>query len=158
MQRIVWGTFHIGAGMSFDTTLCEHWEEPLEVGLTALALGLATVEDLQAAAVARRQTRPVIGQLAIKTRRLSIAQVFRILGEQGITGERFGEAALRLGAFDAKQLYELLRLQADLTPPLSDVLLDRGVLTKQEAEMLRTKVAERLRSGQPNSLPQLQQA
>ncbi len=143
--------------MSFDTTLCEHWEEPLEIALAVLASGLATVEDLQAAACARRQARPVIGQLAMKTRRLSIAQVFRILGEQAITGERFGEAALRLGDLDTKQLYELLRLQADLTPPLSEVLVGQGVLTEQDAKALKYQVAERLRNGQSRNSMQPQQ-
>jgi len=83
--------------MTSVTNLGKPWEEPLEFAITALAVGLVSFEEVQAAAVARRQARPLIGELAIKHRRLTIHQVFQILGEQATTGEPFGEAAVRMG-------------------------------------------------------------
>src|SRR4051812_44381988 len=115
--------------MTADSRSDKPWEEPLEFAITALALGFVTVEDLRAAAVARRQARPLVGQLAVKNRQLSIHQVFQILGEQATTGEPFGEVAVRMGLMDAKGLNELLVLQAGRTPQLSEVLVDQSVLT-----------------------------
>jgi hypothetical protein len=120
------------------------WEEPLEFAITALVLGMVTVDEVQAATVARRQARPLIGELAIKNRRLSIHEVFQILGEQATTGEPFGEAAVRMGLLDAKGLNELLGLQTSVTPQLSEVLVEQGVLTRDDVADLRRQVRERM--------------
>jgi hypothetical protein len=136
--------------MTSVTNLGKPWEEPLEFAITALSLGMATVDDLQTAAVARRQARPLIGELAIKYRRLSIHQVFQILGEQATTGEPFGEAAVRLGLLDAAGLNELLGMQTNVTPQLSEVLVDQRVLTPDEVSNLHRQVRERMqRTAQP---------
>lgn len=131
--------------MTFSANHCKHWEDPLELAIAALASDLATVDELQSAAVARRQARPLIGELAIKNRRLTIHQVFQILGEQATTGEPFGEAAVRLGVLDEKGLHELLGLQAGLTPQLSEVLVEQGVLTPGDVNELHRQVRERMR-------------
>jgi hypothetical protein len=130
--------------MTSVTNLGKPWEEPLEFAITALAVGLVSVEEVQAAAVARRQARPLIGELAIKHRRLTIHQVFQILGEQATTGEPFGEAAVRMGLLDAKGLNELLGLQTSVTPQLSEVLTQQGVLTLDDVADLRRQMRERM--------------
>jgi hypothetical protein len=134
--------------MAFDTKLSEYWDEPLETALAAIAQGMATAEELQAAAVARRQSRPAIGRLAITQRKLTMAQAFRILGQQAVTGELFGDIAVQMGFLDEAELHGLLQRQATLTPALSDVLVTQGVLTPEEAEALRGQIREHLR-GQP---------
>jgi hypothetical protein len=130
--------------MTSVTNLGKPWEEPLEFAITALAVGMVSVEEVQAAAVARRQARPLIGELAIKHRQLTIHQVFQILGEQATTGEPFGEAAVRMRLLDAKGLNELLGLQTSVTPQLSEVLVEQGVLTPDDVADLRRQVRERM--------------
>jgi len=121
-------------------------DEALETALAALAEGMATVDELRRAAYARRQARPVIGKLALTERKLRMPEVFRILGQQAITGEMFGDLAVRMGLLDEAGLNDLLRLQATLTPALSDVLVTQGILTSAQAEALRNNVRQRLRS------------
>ena len=126
-------------------TVCTYWDEPLNTALAALAQGVATVEQLEAAAESRRQERPAIGELALAERKLNMAQVMQILGEQAITGELFGKIAVRLNHLSTADVNALLHLQATLTPDLSDILVSQGVLTADQAEALRNDVRGQLR-------------
>ena len=131
--------------MGIDVMQSAFWDESAETALAALAEGMATVDELQAAINARRQSRPAIGQLALQQRKLKVAQVFEILQKQAGTNRLFGETAVELGFLEPDDVHELLQLQASRTPPLSDVLERLGVLTPEQAEMLRAQVRSRLR-------------
>jgi hypothetical protein len=80
-----------------DTKISVYWDEPLESTLTCLAAGWATFDELEQAVDVRRQSRPMIGKLALTYRKLTMAHVFQILKEQATSNEMFGEIAVRLG-------------------------------------------------------------
>jgi hypothetical protein len=132
--------------MDSATGLALYWDEPLETALGVLAEGIASIEQMEAAVIERRQRRPAIGQIAIKHRKLTMAQVFRILEHQAATGKRFGEIALELGFLKADDLYELLQLQGRMTPSLAEVLVDTAVVSRDQLADVQTRIEERLRT------------
>lgn len=130
--------------MGCDAKLSVCWDEPLEVALEALSTGMVTLAELRAAASVRRKQRPVIGKLALESRRLNVSQVFRVLERQCVTGELFGEAALQLNYLEESELHELLRLQMEQTQSLSEVLLREKVLSDEQVEFLHRRIRDRL--------------
>lgn len=113
--------------------------EALETALTVLEAGVATIDELRQANIWRHTQRPQLGKLAMKQGKLTITQVFAILGEQAITGKLFGETASELGYFE-DDLYELLKHQAELTPTLADALVTLGVITAEQARVVLRQI------------------
>ncbi len=70
------------------------------------------------------RSRPALGELALSTGRLTMKQVFQVLGTQSKNGEPFGRIAVRLGYLTKQDLAELLLMQTDHATPLRQVLLD----------------------------------
>jgi hypothetical protein len=124
----------------------QYWDEAAEVTLALLESEWATLDQLRLALSARRNGRPAIGQLAVKNHDLTMAQMFQILAEQADTEQPFGQVAVRLGLLDSFELRELLHLQASLTPALSDVLVEQGVISLEQAETLWNRIQNRLRA------------
>lgn len=107
----------------------------LEAVLAVLEAGWATVIEVRQANQWRHAQRPQIGKLAMMQGKLSIAQVFSILGEQAMSGKLFGETAVEMGLLK-DDLYELLKRQADLTPSLAEALVAQGVITPEQAALV----------------------
>jgi hypothetical protein len=135
--------------MKCDMHLIASWDEPLETALTALANGFVSLQKLQDAACLRRNKRPVIGRLGLKQGMLSMAQVFRILERQALTGELFGEVAVQFGFLNEVELFKLLQLQANLAPSLSDVLMQQALVTGDQKAQVDEQVRLRLQTRPP---------
>jgi hypothetical protein len=120
-------------------------DEPLEIALEAISSGSANVEALLDAAAARRRARPPIGEIALRQRKLTMAQVFRVLEQQPDTDELFGAIAIRLGFLTEASLRELLQLQTEMTPSLVSILTGEGVLSPEQAAKLQESARIRLR-------------
>lgn len=135
--------------MKCDTHLTASWDEPLETALTSLALGFVTLEQLQSAAGQRRGKRAVIGRLGLKQGMISMAQVFRILERQALTGELFGEIAVQFGFLNDVELFKLLQLQANLAPSLSEVLRQQAYLSPEQQAQVDEQVRLRLQTRAP---------
>ncbi|MEM9352369.1 MAG: hypothetical protein AAGA92_05100 [Planctomycetota bacterium] len=79
-------------------------------------------------------SRPQIGRLALEKELLSVSQVFQVLNAQSdMPDEMFGELAIECGMMTEADLKELLDLQSDQTKPMSQVLVDLGYLTPEQA-------------------------
>ncbi len=107
-----------------------------EMALTVLEAGWATIDELRRADEWRHRQRPRLGKLAMKHGKLTMSQVFAILGEQAGTSKLFGETAVVMGFLDKGQLYELLLMQADLTPTLAEALVTLGMITPEQASFV----------------------
>lgn len=130
------------------------WEEPFETALHLLSREVATLEQIEAAVAVLRKTRPLLGKLALNEGKLTMPQVFRILEEQAMTKEYFGEIAVRLGYLDEATLNELLRMQRECSPTLADVLVEQGVISpEQKADLSPTFMTRRTNSERPLSPP-----
>lgn len=118
----------------------EFWDKSAEIAIEALAVGAVSLDDLRASLAERARMRPLIGELAVKRRKLSIAQVFRVLEHQASNGGMFGGLAVELGFMSEADLGELLYIQATYTPSLIDILLTNSCLTISQAEHLRNQI------------------
>lgn len=107
----------------------------MEFGLHLYRKGVITAEELVAALEVQLNNRVRIGQLALEEGILSARDIFDVLhAQRGSPKERFGELAIEMGRMTREDLMQLLKLQSDRRPPLGDILVWQGVLTKQQAE------------------------
>ena len=109
------------------------WHATFEKALTVLEHGLANVDQLRHVNAWRMIQRPMLGKLALNIGKLTMSQVFTILGEQGLRGTLFGETAVDLGFLSSGDVFELLRIQDEFTPCLVDALEKKSVITPEEA-------------------------
>jgi hypothetical protein len=118
-------------------------DECLATSLAVLDAGWATTDQLRHADAWRRWAHPQLGKLAMKQGKLTMPQVFDILGHQAIADGLFGEIALEMGLLSKADLFELLELQLELTPTMADALMTLGVITPEQGEGLlkRTRPA-----------------
>ena len=98
----------------------------LQTALAVLEAGWATIDEVRHANEWRHAQRPELGKLAMTRGKLSMAQVFAILGDQALAGRLFGETAVEMGLLNNSDVYELLLIQADLTPTLAAALATVG--------------------------------
>jgi len=112
-------------------------DEPIETALAVLSAGWATIDEITDAVTARRAQRPTIGQLLLTNHKLTVHQVFKVLGEQATNSKLFGEIAIELGFIKHADVNEMLQLQSSMCPPLWQVLLSCGVLEPSQAESIQ---------------------
>lgn len=108
-------------------------DEVLITSLTALDAGWVTTDDLRRAYAWRNAQRPQLGRLALVQGKLTMSQVFEVLGRQSLHGGVFGKVAVDLGFLNKSDVYDLLQAQAQLTPTLADALVALELLTPQQA-------------------------
>lgn len=126
-------------------------DEVVETLLAALDAGWATTDQVRQAYAWRRRSRPQIGKLALAKGKLTMAQVFDVIGRQALEGGLFGQVALQMGFIDKSALYELLDLQADLAPSMADALIAVDVLTPTQASVLVDQARQPQHSGRNHS-------
>ena len=68
------------------------------------------------------ESRPPLGELAIKHGFLTMPQLFTVLGKQEEAGLPFGETAVDLGYFTRDQLARLLHIQQVMAMPVEEIL------------------------------------
>ena len=120
-------------------------DEPVETAIAALSAGWASLEEISDAVAARRSQRPMIGELLMKRRKLTVQQVFAVLAEEATSSKLFGQIAVEMGFVTASDVGEMLYQQTLMCPPLWQVLVSRGVITSSQAESIRATTRDRLR-------------
>ena len=101
----------------------------IRFGLFLVQRGVITAADLVDALRIQLDRRPTLGQVALATGKLSIAQVSAILSRQSdIAGKAFGEVAKELGVLTHEDIATLLGAQQMLDAPLKEVLIERGAI------------------------------
>ena len=107
----------------------------MQFGLYLKNKGVITAEQLVAALEVQLATLPRIGQLAMEEGLLTAPEVFDVLHAQRETPQlRFGELALELGLMTPAQLEHLLILQTARKRPIAEILVAKGLLSKEQAD------------------------
>ncbi len=107
--------------------------ESLQTALAALSARWVTEADVRRAEAWRHDQTPRFGKLAMTQGKLSMGQVFEILGQQATRGGLFGEIAIELGYLTCSEVYELMVRQSKLRPSLLDALVALELLTPSQA-------------------------
>ncbi|MFQ5561105.1 MAG: hypothetical protein ACE5FU_11045 [Nitrospinota bacterium] len=105
--------------------------------------GLINEEDLHEAMDRLRKARIPIGKLALMEGKLTMKQIFQILGEQASYRaysatkgyKRFGEIAVELGLLAEEDIESLLKKQEKGQKSIGDILIEMGAIEKEELEM-----------------------
>ena len=93
-------------------------------------------EEMFESAQESRPPEVRLGELAWSKGWLKKADVQKVLDIQESTGERFGAIAHRLGLLSVAQLGLLLAEQSECSDVLQEQLIDAGLISAQEAEVL----------------------
>lgn len=99
-----------------------------------LEQGLAEEDDVLVALDIQRASRERIGALALKCRFLSVRQVFQLLKIQADTPCPFGLLAIEQGFLTPIQVQFLLETQWRHTYPLPEIMLEQGYITSKQLE------------------------
>ncbi len=95
-----------------------------------------------------------LGAVAIRTNRLTIHQVMKILDLQETRQERFGEIALELGLLDDTDLRYLLGQQLQTRPSMRQKIVELGMLSAEQVRWLfRTFMRRRNREVERHQPP-----
>lgn len=113
----------------------------METVIAVLERRWATPADLRRALQWRSDRTPRIGKLAMTCGKLTVAQVFEVLGRQAIVGGLFGEVAVEMGFLSHRNIHELVALQQSLTPGLADALAAIGKVSLEQAQLLAERRA-----------------
>jgi len=105
----------------------------LLIGQFLYYTGVISWQTLIDAIVWQRKQRPMIGQIALRWKKLSEQQIRTILMERRL-GEKFGESAARAGYLTRFEVMALLGRQRRLQCPIGEYFLRRNLLRDQELE------------------------
>ncbi|MFO7985846.1 MAG: J domain-containing protein [Desulfatiglandaceae bacterium] len=109
----------------------------LMIGQFLYYSGMISWKTLIEAIVWQRGQRPLIGQLAVKWRKLSVREIQIILMHRRL-GEKFGECAIRSGYLTRFEVLALLGGQSRRQQPLGEYFLRHNILGPGDlAHMLR---------------------
>ncbi|TWT67692.1 hypothetical protein Pla123a_42480 [Posidoniimonas polymericola] len=107
----------------------------MRFGLYLYHQKVITAEQLIDAVEEQQRRTPPVGELAIEAGLVSVHNLFEIVRAQsGVRRDRFGTIAMEMGLMSQTELAEVLMRQADLRPPLREILVDRGILTHECAD------------------------
>lgn len=100
--------------------------------------GLISSEQLAHALRVQLSRRPLLGELALKTKLLSVRDVMKILAAQADQPvSQFGQLASELGIATNESIALLLMEQSRMTPDFGDILVELGYLTPYTLEKAR---------------------
>lgn len=97
--------------------------------------GKVTYQQLIEALVWQRRQRPTLGAIAQKWGWLSETKVAQVLGHRG-HAVRFGKKAVELGYLRPHQVDALLQYQRSLHKRIGQYFIEKGLLTKEEADQI----------------------
>ncbi len=97
------------------------------------AEGLLSHEQAEQALELIRKKRPLLGEILVRRRVLTMKDVLAVLNEQAESPDCFGEIAIRLGLLDPPTLHAALKLQRELTPEPLSVLFENEVIDASTA-------------------------
>jgi hypothetical protein len=106
----------------------------MHFGLHLKKKAIITAEQLVSAIEIQLATKPRIGQLALEEGILMPRDIFDVLRAQSESPDvRFGELAIEMRLMTHAQLTRLLMIQSDRQRPIAEILVEQGVITKQQA-------------------------
>jgi hypothetical protein len=105
----------------------------LLIGQFLYYTGVISWKTLIDAVVWQRKQRPMIGQIALKWRKLSEQEIQMILVARRL-GEKFGECASRAGYLTRFEVMALLGSQSRLQCPIGEYFLKQNLLRNQDLE------------------------
>jgi hypothetical protein len=105
----------------------------MHFGLYLRRKGTISADQLVCALESQVNNLVPIGQLALEEGLLSARDIFRVLQAQsGSPAERFGDLAVEMGLMTRDQVMRLLMVQADRRPKIADILVEQGVLNREQ--------------------------
>jgi len=116
--------------------------------ISLVRAGVISSETFVSAVDRQLARRPLIGELAIRSRRLSMKQLFRICSLQATSNECFGRIAVKLGLLTKTEIAELLAEQLAQTQPLSEVLLEMNALDAETLTQAQQAFRAEIRDGE----------
>jgi hypothetical protein len=117
----------------------------MHFGLYLKKKGIISAEQLVSAIEAQLATIPRIGQLALEEGILLPRDIFDVLRAQSESPDvRFGELAIEMRLMSRAELTRLLMIQSDRKRPLAEILVEQGVLTRQQANEEMTEFRQSL--------------
>src|ERR1051326_7883027 len=106
----------------------------MHFGLYLKKKGILTADQLVAALEIQLTTLPRIGQLALEEGIISPRDIFDVLRAQRESpGIRFGELAIEMNLMTRDELTRLLMIQANRNRPLIKIVIERGMLSPEQA-------------------------
>lgn len=106
----------------------------MKFGIYLLQRGLIDANTFVNAIELQVRQRPLLGALAIELGKLSMHDVFEILGDQADSQLPFGKIAVQKQLMSREDLAEIILLQLERTKPLVDILVDMGVMNQGTAD------------------------
>jgi hypothetical protein len=106
----------------------------MDFGVYLVRRGLITADDYVDIREQQSESHRRLGELALRHRKLSMRQVLKVLDAQVDSTRPFGKLAVDKGYMTQGELLDLLGLQSELTPSISDVLIERLILDEQVVE------------------------
>lgn len=100
--------------------------------------GLISWRTLIEAVLWQRQNRPLLGQIAIDWRILSLDDIYSILKERQLN-ERFGECAVRKGYMTKHKLMALLGKQRLLQKPIGEYFIQQQIFNHRALNQIVSK-------------------
>jgi len=113
---------------------CSVSEVRRRFGAYLIQRGLITADELTDVLQQQDRYRPHLEQLAIREGMLTVRQICDILDAMAGSGAPFRTVATRLGYLNHKQLALLIQLQTKQTPPLGELLVAAGKLSRAQME------------------------
>ena len=86
------------------------------------------------------ESRPPLGQIALRSRMLSMKELFAILSRQLDHDGSFGKIAIETGILTEAQVAILLMKQSDLATPVGELLVKAGAITQEKLDAERNQV------------------
>lgn len=106
----------------------------MDFGVYLVRRGLITADDYVDIIEQQSASRRRLGELALRNRKLSMKQVLKVLDAQVDSTRPFGKLAVDKGYMTHSELLDLLGLQSELTPTISDVLIERMILDERAVQ------------------------
>lgn len=119
--------------------------EPLETVIALRNAGWPTLRDIAYAAKARLAEQPLIGQLPLKNHKMTTHRFFDVLLDEAADSKFFGQIAVEQGYVTPSVIGHTLYEQQFWCTPLWQQLVARGLITRTQAEAVRTAARKRLR-------------
>jgi len=118
----------------------------MDLGVYLVRRGLITADDYVDAREEMSKSRHKIGELALKSHKLTMRQVMSILEAQVDAPRPFGQLAVEKGYLTQDDVMELLDMQSKMCPSIAQVLAKRRILDKgtlrEEGRRFQNEIAE----------------
>ena len=93
---------------------------------------LVKEEEVTAALEAQRQSKPLVGSLAVEMGYMTKMDNLKILMVQNKTNERYGDIAVEKKQLTRDQVEELFRIRESETTPLGKMLVRLGSISREK--------------------------